>query len=61
LLKYLLEKGASSKSCLYLHNAVRFGSHDICDLLIGNEAEIDIFNEADETPLYIAVKTGKKV
>ncbi|KAK2718469.1 hypothetical protein QYM36_005706 [Artemia franciscana] len=27
-------------------------SRDICDLLTGNEAEIDIFDEADETPLY---------
>ena len=52
-----MEKGASPKSCLYLHNTVRFGSRDICDLLTENEAEIDIFDEADETPLYIEVKT----
>ncbi|KAK2717410.1 hypothetical protein QYM36_006256 [Artemia franciscana] len=60
LVKYLLEKGASPKSCLYLHDAVRFASRDICDLLIQNGVEIDTFDEADETPLYIAVKTGKK-
>ncbi|KAK2717411.1 ankyrin-3-like [Artemia franciscana] len=60
LVKYLLEKGASPKSCQYLYDAVRFGSRDICDLLIKNGVEIDTFNEADETPLYIAVKTRKK-
>ncbi|KAK2702160.1 hypothetical protein QYM36_019227 [Artemia franciscana] len=60
LVKYLLEKGASPKSFLYLHDAVWFGSRDICDLLIKNGVEINTFNETDETPLYIAVKTGKK-